>query len=76
MLSDICGFINDANNRTILGWIGGGLVIVISGIWAVVTFLLKKKRKTSAPTPRVSSTQGGVAAGRDIRDSTIDTRGG
>ena len=33
------------------------------------------KREESAPTMRVSATHGGVGAGRDIRNSKIDTRG-
>ena len=33
------------------------------------------KREESAPTTSVTATQGGVAAGRDIRNSKIDTRG-
>jgi hypothetical protein len=70
MLSAIWDFLNDPNNRTVLGWLGGGLVVVLGGIWAVVKFIFKKK------TPSVSATQGGVAAGRDIRESKITTRGG
>jgi hypothetical protein len=70
MLSAIWDFLNDPNNRTVLGWLGGGLVVVFGGVWAVVKFLLKKK------TPSVSATQGGVAAGGDIRNSKISTRSG
>ena len=33
------------------------------------------KREENTPAPRVSATHGGVGAGRDIRNSKIDTRG-
>lgn len=75
MLSDLWDFLVDPTNRTVLGWIGGGIVVVLGGIWAVAKFLLSRKRKENAPAPRVSATQGGVSAGGDIRNSKIDTRG-
>ncbi|MGA7450608.1 MAG: hypothetical protein WBW73_04805 [Rhodoplanes sp.] len=75
MLSDLWDFLVDPTNRTVLGWIGGGIVVVVGGIWAVVKFLFTRKREENAPVPRVSATHGGVAAGRDIRNSKIDTRG-
>jgi hypothetical protein len=74
MLSDIWTFVSDANNRAVLGWIGGGIVVVTGGVWAVITFFMQKGQKGSAP-PNVSASNGGVAAGRDIRNSKIDTRG-
>ena len=73
MLSDLWVFLVDPTNRTVLYWIGGGIAVVVGGIWAVVKFLLTRKPEESAPTPRVSATHGGVAAGRDIRNSKIDT---
>jgi hypothetical protein len=73
MLSE--DFLADPTNRTVLGWIGGGIVVVVGGIWAVVKFLVTRRREESAPTTRVTGTQGGVAAGRDIRNSKIDTVG-
>ena len=75
MLSDLWDFLVDPTNRTVLGWIGGGIVVVVGGIWAVVKFLFTRKREENTPAPRVSATHGGVGAGRDIRNSKIDTRG-
>ena len=77
MLNDIWSFLTDEQHRTVLAWIGSGVVVVAGGVWAVFKFVLSKRtQKTSAPAPTVSATQGGIAAGRDIRDSKIDTRGG
>jgi hypothetical protein len=56
-------FVTD-NQRT-LSWLGGGAVIVAGGIWAVVKFFLKRE------TPKTVSAVDGIAAGRDIRGSTI-----
>jgi hypothetical protein len=61
MLSGLWDFLADPTNRTVLGWIGGGIVVVVGGIWAIVKFLLTRKRKENAPAPRVSATRGGVA---------------
>jgi hypothetical protein len=73
MLASIWAFLQDASNRSVLGWIAGGVVVVAGGIWAVFKFFVAEKK--SPPAPTVSATNGGVAAGRDIRDSKIDTRG-
>ncbi len=70
MLASIWAYLQDENNRAMLGWIGSGIVAVVGGLWAVFKFLKKKK---SAPAPTVSASGGGVAAGRDIRGSKIDT---
>jgi hypothetical protein len=37
-------------NRAILGLIGGGLAIVIGGLWTVATLVLDQKRDTKTPT--------------------------
>jgi hypothetical protein len=75
MLASIWAFLQDGSNQAVLGWIGGGAVVVVGGIWAVFKFFVAETKK-SPPAPTVSATNGGVAAGRDIRDSKIDTRGG
>jgi hypothetical protein len=76
MLADAWSFLQDENNRVVLAWMGGGIVVVAGGIWAVLKFILSKQKKESARAPTVSASQGGVAAGRDIRNTEIDTRGG
>jgi hypothetical protein len=66
-------FIKDPANRAVISWIGGGVVIILGGLWAVIKFLLRSPGQTH---PSVSASDGGVAVGRDIRDSNIHTRGG
>jgi hypothetical protein len=77
MLTTIWGFLQDESNRTVLAWIGGGMVVVAGGLWTVIRFLMSKKEKgESASAPNVTASHGGVAVGRDIQGSKIDTRGG
>jgi hypothetical protein len=65
----ILQFVTD--NRDTLSWLGGGVVVVAGGLWTVTKFFLKREK------PKPVNAVGGVAAGRDIRDSpiTISTTG-
>ncbi len=55
-------FIKDPANRDVLTWVGGGLVVVIGGLWAVLTFFVGK--------PSVSASgDGSIAGGRDVNVS-------
>jgi hypothetical protein len=67
MWTKIWAFLQDPANRAVLGWIGGGLVVVVGGLWAAIRFFFSKR-------PNVSAANGSVAAGRDIRNAEINTR--
>ena len=67
-------WLRDPANQQTLGWIGGGVVVVVGGVWAGFKFFFSKQEPKAPSPPTVSATGGGVAAGRDIRDSKIDTR--
>jgi hypothetical protein len=67
-------FIKDPENRAIISWIGGGAVVIIGGLWAMIKFLLSSGRQRQ-PSQSISASEGGVAAGRDIREAKIHTRG-
>jgi hypothetical protein len=69
MFSDIWDFLRDGTNRSVLGWIGGGIATVAAGIWAVVK---AKNSENKQLNPRVSADRGSMAAGRDI---SINPRG-
>jgi hypothetical protein len=75
MLSDIWAFLQNENNRAVLAWAGGGIVVVIGALWSVLKFILSRREKNQTPPPTVSASHGGVSAGRDISGSKIDTRG-
>ena len=40
-MSTLWAFLSDPANREVLGWIGGGLVVVCGGLWTVFTFFRK-----------------------------------
>jgi hypothetical protein len=75
-MGSIWAFLQDESNRTVLGWIGGGIVVVLGGLWTAYKFFSSKQKPKTPSPPTVSATRGGVAAGRDIGNSKIDTRGG
>ena len=76
MLTPVWAFLQDPANRAVLAWIGGGIVVVIGGLWAAFQFFFSKEKPKTELKPTVSASNGGVAAGRDIRDTKINTRGG
>jgi hypothetical protein len=76
MLSSIWDFLKDGSNQAVLSWIGGGIVVVAGGLWAVLKFFFPKEKDKSPPPPSVHSDHGSFAAGRDIRNNTIDKRSG
>ncbi len=75
-MGSVWAFLEDEGNRTVLGWVGGGGVVVVGGLWAAFKFFLSKRELKVPSSPTVSARGGGVAAGGDIRNSKIDTRGG
>ncbi len=72
-MADFWTFLRDANNRALLGWLGGGVIAVAGAFGAIFKFAYSRKDEKSPLAPPVSATLGGVAAGRDIRDSKIET---
>jgi hypothetical protein len=72
MLEAFWTWLREPANQQTLGWIGGGLVVVIGGVWAVVKFFAKKESGASA-AQSVRADMGGVAAGRDISNNQIYT---
>jgi len=57
-------------------WIGGGIVAVIGGLWAAFKFFTTKEKPKAQAGPTVSASNGGVAAGHDIRNTQVNARGG
>jgi hypothetical protein len=65
-MRSLWSFISKPGNRAILGWLGGGVVIVAGGVWAVVTFLWPPHE-----APTTVCAQQGVAVGGSVSGSTI-----
>jgi hypothetical protein len=54
-------------NRQILSWVGGGIIAVATGAWAIVTYVWPAHDGVKA----VCAQQGSVAGGRDASGNTI-----
>ncbi len=79
-MSELWNYLTAPENRDMLTWLGGGLVVVCGGIWTVLTFFMSQKppkgNNEAAPKPqrarssRVTAKSGGIAGGRDVKIST------
>jgi hypothetical protein len=56
-------WLKDPDNRSILAWLGSGLVVVAGGLWAVLLYLYPAESGSSSPSVQVEQ---GVGAGGDI----------
>ena len=78
-MSHIWSFLTQPENREVLSWLGGGLVVVCGGLWAVLRFFIGRRGSATSEASeppsesRVSASHGGIAGGRDVR---IDNRSG
>ena len=69
-------FLRNPENRTILGWLGGGAAAVAAGLWLVVTHYFPPTPATprQADAPRSDCTitaNSSVAACRDVQGGSI-----
>jgi hypothetical protein len=68
----VWGFLRDKRNQQGLGWLGGGLVVAVTGLWVVVfSPTLKAPEPHSSAMPTVQANCGGVAIGGSVSGSTI-----
>src|SRR5215831_8494883 len=54
-------FLREKRNREMLGWIGGGLVVLASGIWAVTIYLFPAQKAPEGKPTEVQARCGSVA---------------
>ena len=66
--------IRDKRNRETLGWLGGGLAVVIAGLWAAFVYFLPPKNEDGAAS-KVEASCGSVAAQGTFIGSSITTGG-
>jgi hypothetical protein len=60
-------FLRDKRNRKVLGWLGGGLVVVAMGLWTAFVYFSPPR---STP-PGAQADCGGVAIGGNVTGATI-----
>src|SRR5260221_8150972 len=73
-IDGLWGFLRDKRNQQVLGWFGGGLVVLATGVWAAFVCFLPPVKEAKSPEPTPPSVQadcGGIAIGRDVTGSTI-----
>jgi hypothetical protein len=71
-------FLRDKRNQQVLGWLGGGLVVAATGLWAAFLyffpFVKASDTKASERTPvSVQADCSGVAIGGNVTGATITT---
>jgi hypothetical protein len=69
-------FLRDKRNQQVLGWLGGGLVVAATGLWAAFVYFFPPGKSPEAGPPEpappsVEANCGGIAIGRDVTGSTI-----
>jgi hypothetical protein len=60
-------FIRRKSNREILGWAGGGLVVVVAGLWAAFTYAFPPSKFSSGVSADCSS----VAIGGSVTGAIV-----
>ena len=67
MLRSLWKFIRDGENRQILSWLGGGVVIIVPGIWAALNYFFPHadNKPAAGPTAAITQSASGIASGRD-----------
>jgi hypothetical protein len=72
------GFLRDKRNQQVLSWLGGGLVVVATGLWVAFVYFFPPGKSPEAKSPEPASVQadhGGVAIGGNVTGATITTGG-
>jgi hypothetical protein len=64
-------FLSEKRNREVLGWIGAGLVVLTSGIWAVTVYLFPPQGAQDSKPTEVEARCGSVAVGGSVTGSTL-----
>jgi hypothetical protein len=67
-------FLGEDKNRTVLGWIGGGVAAVVGALWAAFVYFTPPS-KPAPPPASVEAKPGGIAIGGNVSGSTITTGG-
>jgi hypothetical protein len=70
MLLRLWKFAGSSENRAILSWLGGGAIVVVSGVWVAYVYL-HPAQKDSEPRAGVQAKCGSVAINGPVSGATI-----
>jgi hypothetical protein len=68
-MSGLWRFVKQKSNRETLGWIGGGIVVLATGLWAALIYFLPPQTRT--PHAEVQANCASVAIGGNVSGGTI-----
>jgi hypothetical protein len=74
-MGSLWAFLNEPKNQKTLSWIGGGLVVVIAGLWAAFVYFFPVKDDHSAGSITVEASCGSAAVQGTMIGSSITTGG-
>lgn len=68
-------FLKQEQNRQVLGWLGGGLVVAATGAWAAFVYFVPAHKAAEPQPANVEASCGGVAVGGNVSGATITAAG-
>jgi hypothetical protein len=68
-MGSVWRFLRKPSNRLLLSWLGGGAVVIVGGIWAVVTYVWPARE---APTAVCADR--GIAIGGNVSGSKLTNK--
>jgi hypothetical protein len=70
-MSRFWDFIRLKGNRERLAWLGGGAVVVVTGLWTAFVYLFPLKTEPAIGETKLTASCGSVAIGGNVTDATI-----
>jgi hypothetical protein len=74
-MGSLWSFLSAPKNQKTLSWLGGGLVVVIAGLWAAFVYLLPPKDEHGGGSSKVEASCGSAAVQGTMIGSSITTGG-
>ncbi len=62
------GLLRDKRNQQVLSWLGGGVIVAATALWAAFVYFFPPGK---SPEAKSLANCGGIAIGRDVTGSTI-----
>jgi hypothetical protein len=64
----VWAFLRNPSNRRLLSWLGGGAVVIVGGVWAVVTYVWPAHEAPTAVCADQAIVIGGNVSGSKINN--------